>query len=193
MHYSSVVTFTRGHVSRYWCWVEARVGWNRWGQFILGLVDYRLSGHKYMTPCSAVKVHRFFRELCCLHLQGRIWIQIIFLALLAGCLQMTNAGGHNTSWESYSCSASPIRRILWKWKIYYRVSKRPALFPMLRHMSPVHTFPSDLRFILILSSRLRLRLQGFHQNFYAHIFSPIRATLPAALSIRILFGEEYIL
>jgi hypothetical protein len=58
-------------------------------------------------------------------------------------------------------------------------------------INPVHTTPSDLRSILILSTHLRLGLpSGLFPSDFPTIFSPIHATCPAITS-SLIHGENH--
>jgi hypothetical protein len=82
-------------------------------------------------------------------------------------------------------------------------SQDPTNGPVLSQINPIHTTPSYLRSILILSTHLRLGLpsglfpSGFPNNtLYAFHFSPICTTCIAHLIllhliILIILGEEY--
>jgi hypothetical protein len=108
------------------------------------------------------------------------------------------------SWEAASCAATQeLSSILWNPKFHYHVHKSPPLIPILSQINPIHTIPSYLRSILILSTQLRLGLpsglfpSGIPTNIlYAFLFSHIRATCPVHLIltdliILIILGEEY--
>jgi hypothetical protein len=108
------------------------------------------------------------------------------------------------SWEAVNCAATQeILSILWNPKVHYHVHKSPPLVPILSQIDPIHTIPSYLRSILILSTHLRLGLpsnlfpSGFRTDIlYVLFFSHIRATCPAHLIlldliILIILGEEY--
>jgi hypothetical protein len=65
----------------------------------------------------------------------------------------------STSWEAANCAATQeLRSILWNPKVHYRVHMSPPLVPILNHINSIHTIPSYLRSILILSTHLRLGL-----------------------------------
>jgi hypothetical protein len=93
------------------------------------------------------------------------------------------------SWEHANCAATQeLPSILWIPNVHYRVHKSPLLVHILTQINPIHTFPSYLRSILILSTYLRLGLpsglfpSGFPTNIlYAFLLSRIRATFPAHL------------
>jgi hypothetical protein len=92
-------------------------------------------------------------------------------------------------WESASRAATQeLISILWYPKVHYRVHKGALPVPILSQIDPVHTTPSYLKSILILSTNLRLGLpcglapSGFLTNIlHAFLFDPIRATCPAHL------------
>jgi hypothetical protein len=95
---------------------------------------------------------------------------------------------HSPSWEANRFSASrEIPRILWNPKVHYRIHECPPPVPIPSQLDPVHTpHPTYWRYILILSSHLRLSLpSGFFpsgfttETLYTPLLSPIRATCPA--------------
>jgi hypothetical protein len=85
--------------------------------------------------------------------------------------------------------SSTIQRfcyILLNAEVHYRAHKSPSLIPVQSQMNPVHSTPSYLRSILILSTHLRLYLRsglfpsGIHTKIrYVYFFLPISATCPA--------------
>jgi hypothetical protein len=90
------------------------------------------------------------------------------LSLLISLL-LTCSMEQRTSWEANRFSASQeIPQILWNPKIHYRIHKCTPPVSILSQVVPVHNpHPTSWRFILILSSHLRLGLpSGFfpHQN-----------------------------
>jgi hypothetical protein len=93
---------------------------------------------------------------------------------------------------------------LWNPKFHHLIHKSSPPVPFLNQNDPLYApHPTSQRSILILSSHLRLGLSsgllpsGFPTKvLYAPLFSPIRATCPAHLSLldlitRMIFGEEY--
>jgi hypothetical protein len=95
----------------------------------------------------------------------------------------------NPSWEANSHSSSnEIFHLLRVPNVHCRFHKHPPLVPILSQTNPVHTHLTSLRFILRLSSHLRLRLpsgffaSGFQTKIsYAFLMSPMRVTCPSYL------------
>jgi hypothetical protein len=96
---------------------------------------------------------------------------------------LTNSLELSPSWEAASCAATEeFPKILWNPKVHYHVQKSPPLVPILNQINPVHTTPSYLRSILILSTHLCLCLpsglfpSGFPNQTYMHSSSPHKET-----------------
>jgi hypothetical protein len=109
------------------------------------------------------------------------------------------------SWEATNCTAiQELTSILLNPKVLYCAHKIPPNGAVLNQINPIHTTPSYLRSILILSTHLGLGLpgglfpSGFPNNtLYAFHLSPICATCLAHLLllhllILIILGEENI-
>jgi hypothetical protein len=91
-------------------------------------------------------------------------------------------------WEAANCAVTQeLLSILWSLKFHYRVHKSAPLVPILCQIDSVHTNPSYLRSILILSTHLYfglpsgLFLSGFPTSIlYAFLFSPF---VPVSFSL----------
>jgi hypothetical protein len=65
---------------------------------------------------------------------------------------LTNFMEVNPSWEATNCAATQeLPSILQNPKVHYRAQKSPPLVPILSQIDPVHTIPTNLRSILIVS------------------------------------------
>jgi hypothetical protein len=77
----------------------------------------------------------------------------------------------NHTWEAANCAATQeLPNILRDPKVHYRVHKSHLLVPILSHINPIHTIPSYLRSILILSPHFSL---VFPVAFFLLAFPPI--------------------
>jgi hypothetical protein len=120
---------------------------------------------------------------------------------------------HNTSKTKTKIVLTYLLTYLWSWalpeklpivqpfrkfpailrnpKVHHRVHKSPPLVPILSQFDPVHTIPSYLRSILILSTHLRIGLtnglfpSGFPTNIlHAFLISPfVLHALPISSSL----------
>jgi hypothetical protein len=99
---------------------------------------------------------------------------------------VTNFMELNPSWEAANCEATqelPI--ILWNLKVYFHVHKSPKLAPILSQISPVHTTPSYVRSISILTTHLHLGRPGgpfllaFQPIPFMHSSSPPSCYMPS--------------
>jgi hypothetical protein len=90
------------------------------------------------------------------------------------------------SWEANSFSANQeIPRILWNPEVHSRIHNSLPPVPILSQVNPVHAHPTTWRFILILSSHLRLGLPSGRlpsglptKILYAPLFSPYMLHAP---------------
>jgi hypothetical protein len=82
------------------------------------------------------------------------------------------------SWGTANCAATQeLPSISWNPKVQYRIHKSPPLVPILSHINPIHTIPSYLRSILILSTHVMVFpvvsfLVTFPPISYMHSSSP---------------------
>ena len=109
---------------------------------------------------------------------------------------LTYSMQQSTSWEANWFSASQeIPRILWNPKAYYRIHTCP---PHVLTLSHINQHPTSWRYILILSSHLRLCLPSglFLSRFptktlYTPLLFPISATCPLISFFSIWSPEQY--
>jgi hypothetical protein len=133
--------------------------------------------------------------------RGMIWQEGGENCIMRSFIICTNSMELTPPWEATSCSATQeFPNILYNPKVHYRVHKSPPLVPVPSQMNPVHTAPSILRSILVLSSRLPLGLPsslipcGFRTKIlHGFLFLPKRATClahPSLLDMSILITLE---
>ena len=97
---------------------------------------------------------------------------------------VTKAMEQSASSEANCASASQqIPCFLRNRNFHCCVHKNPQLVPVLRQTNPFYAIPSNLKFILIVFSHLRLALPSglFPSRFPPTLFSHIRAMCPAHL------------
>jgi hypothetical protein len=108
------------------------------------------------------------------------------------------------SWGAANCGATQkLTSILWNPKVHYRVHKSLPVVPILRQMNPIHTIPSYLKSILILSTNIRLVLPSgllpsvfptntLHAFLLSHVpFTCAVNLILLDLIILIMLREEY--
>jgi hypothetical protein len=107
-------------------------------------------------------------------------------------MKQTNFMELSPSWEAANyATIQELPNILWNSKVHCCVLKSPPLVPILIQIDSVHTTPSYLRFILILTTHLSLGLpsgpflSGFPTNIlHAFLFAPfVLYALPISFSL----------
>jgi hypothetical protein len=95
------------------------------------------------------------------------------------------------SWGSANCAATQaVPSILWNPEVQYHVHKSPPLVPILSHINPIHTIPSYLRSILILSTQWSPSFWLSHQYPICIPLLPYSCYMPCPFQNELYTGRE---
>jgi hypothetical protein len=120
---------------------------------------------------------------------SRVWVLV---KDSAAWFYKTNGDAHtylltelSPSWGAANCATTQELPSIWNPKVRHRVHRSPPLVLILIHINPIHTIPSYLRYVIILSTHVCLGLSsslfpsGFPTNIlYAFLFCPHSCCVP---------------